>query len=368
VKATRHHLTSVDAFRGLTIAAMILVNHPGNWGAVYPQLLHATWNGCTIADLVFPFFVFIMGFVMPFAFARRRDGAGHDRLGARVWRRAVALIALGLILNVTAAAPQVGAMRFPGVLQRIGVVYLVTALIVLNLGRSAWAVTAVLLMLAHWGILVLVPFGGHPAGTLTRAVNLAGYVDTCVFGRHTLTIEGDPEGLLGTLPTVATALLGALAGDWVRAADAERHHNAGLIGGGALAVAIGLAWATVFPLNKPLWTGSYALVASGLAALVVAVLYRAVDVHDIRIPFQPFIWLGVNPLALYFLSELTGHAIERPWFRHLAIKDVIFWRFFEPTFGRGGSPLASLAFGVAFATFWIAVGGLLYRRGIRVQV
>jgi predicted acyltransferase len=138
-----------------------------------------------------------------------------------------------------------------------------------------------------------------------------------------------------------------------------------------LAVALGFAWATVFPLNKPLWTGSYVLVASGLAALVVAVLYYAVDVREIKTPFQALVWLGVNPLALYFLSELVGHAIERPWLRlgagRLAIKDFTFWRVFEPVFGRGGSAFASLAFGVAFATLWIAVGGLFYRRGIRFQ-
>lgn len=350
---------------------MILVNNPGNWNAVYPQLLHAAWNGCTIADLVFPFFVFIMGFVMPLAFARRRDAAGEHRLHVRIWRRAGALVVLGLILNATAAAPHVAAMRFPGVLQRIGIVYLLTAFIVLNLGRSAWAATALALMLVHWGILGLVPFGGYAAGTLTRAVNVAGYVDTHVFGRHALTIEGDPEGLLGTLSTVATALLGALAGDWVQSAPGVLRRLAGLIGGGMLAIGLGLAWATVFPLNKPLWTGSYVLVASGLAALVVAVLYYAVDVRAIKTPFQPLMWLGVNPLVLYFLSELVGHAIERPWLRlgagRLAIKDAIYWRVLEPVFGRGGSSFASLVFGVAFATMWVVVGGLFYRRGIRFQ-
>jgi hypothetical protein len=185
---------------------MILVNNPGNWSSVFESLTHADWNGCTLADLVFPFFIFILGAAMPFAFGRRIE-RGHQRrdLYLRIARRSASLIALGLILNVIAAAPAVIALRMPGVLQRIGIVYLLAAPIVIN-ARPAWrAVTLAVLVIGHWALL-LVSLGGAPAG-LAQAHNLAGFIDQAAFGRHILTPTGDPEGILGTLPAIGSAVV-----------------------------------------------------------------------------------------------------------------------------------------------------------------
>lgn len=373
MKPAAHHIESLDAFRGVTVAAMILVNNPGDWTAVYPSLMHASWNGCTFADLVFPSFVFIMGFAMPLAFARRRDRGDTARnLAGRVLGRALALAALGLILNLAAAWHAPLAMRIPGVLQRIAVAYLITAFVLLRADAKRWPVVAALLMIVHWALLVLVPFGSYPAGMLTPERNLAGYVDRIVFGRHTLTPFGDPEGILGTITAVATALLGACAGEFVRRAGTDRIRVLGLAAGGAALIAGGLAWSRVLPLNKPLWTGSYVLVASGAAAATFAVFYFVIDAAGFRRAMRPFVWLGVNPLAIYFVSELVGHALEQGLViqrdgQLTTPKAWLFWRVFAP-FTGDATPAASLGFALAFAALFLGIASLLHRRGIRIHV
>src|SRR6185437_5547649 len=175
----RHHVAALDAVRGLAIAAMILVNNPGDWNSVFAPLQHSEWNGWTFADVVFPFFVFIMGCAMPFAFARRQARHGDDwRAGMRVLRRAVLLIALGLVLNLEIAAPHVSALRIPGVLQRLALAYLGAALIVRSTRPLRQAAIAGVLLLGYWALLTLVPFGGMPPpADLTHDRNLAGFID-----------------------------------------------------------------------------------------------------------------------------------------------------------------------------------------------
>jgi predicted acyltransferase len=365
VKTAAHHIESLDVFRGATIAAMILVNNPGNWNAVFPPLLHANWNGCTAADVVFPFFVFIMGCAMPFAFERRRlSDAG---LVVRVFRRGLTLVALGLVLNAVIVAPHFAAIRVPGVLQRLGLAYIGAAFLVRYTSPRIQAAVAALLMLAHWALMTLVPFAGYPAGTLTPNHNLAGYIDSWVFGTNTLPGHLDPEGLLGTLPTVATALLGSLAGQWLQHQANPRRRCFGLAVGGIVALSVGYVWSFVWPMNKPLWSGSYALVTVGLAALTLSVCFYVVDVKGSRDWARPLVWLGVNPLAVYALSELIGHLIERPMINsaagHIALKDWLFWQHVVPLVGDAGSVWSSLIYATCFTAIWILVAGLLYKRG-----
>jgi predicted acyltransferase len=367
VKSIGHHVESLDAFRGATIVAMILVNNPGNWNAVLAPLMHADWNGFTLADAIFPAFVFIMGVAMPFAFARRKNTPA--RLYRRILRRGALLVVLGLVLNAVAALPDVGALRIPGVLQRIGVVYVVAAAIVLNTSVAAQAVIAGALMLVHWAVLVLVPFGGHAAGELTRASNLAGFVDVRVFGEHMLTPLNDPEGVLGTLTSVATAICGAVAGWWIRHAPRDRLRINGLMAGGTASLLVGLLWSHVWPLNKPLWTGSYVLVTAGIAAMTLSAFYAAIDAGHARRWARPLVWLGANPLAIYFLSELLAEIIERPWLTGgAAPKDVVFWSLFAPLLHDDGGVASSLLFALCYAALWVGVAGALYRRGIRIHV
>lgn len=360
MKVTAHHVESLDVFRGISVAAMILVNNPGDWSAVFPSLLHAYWTGWNFADLVFPWFIFAMGVAMPFAFARRRQGHGRAApLYARVVKRAVLMIALGLLLNAIAAWPSTTPLRFPGVLQRIALAYVIAAPIVLHLRVRTWAAALAALVAAHWALLLWIPFAGYPAGTMTPEHNLARFIDAQVFGPHLLS-PTDPEGLLGTLPTTATALLGALAGQVLRTSENARVRLRWLMVGGAASLAAGLAWSAVFPTSKPLWTGSFAFVAGGLGMLLLAVLYVIVDACGVRRWARPFVWLGVNPLAIYFLSEVVGHLSTAP-------KAWLFWNVLEPAMPRAPN-VASAVFGLAYAAAWMAVAGVLYRRGIRIQV
>ena len=357
----RHHVAALDAVRGLAIAAMILVNNPGDWNSVFAPLQHSEWNGWTFADVVFPFFVFIMGCAMPFAFARRQARHGDDwRAGMRVLRRAVLLIALGLVLNLEIAAPHVSALRIPGVLQRLALAYLGAALIVRSTRPLRQAAIAGVLLLGYWALLTLVPFGGMPPpADLTHDRNLAGFIDAAVFGSHTLMPGFDPEGLLGTLPTIATALLGALAGQWLRHHHDRWRQIAGLSVAGVLLAAAGLVWSVVWPINKPLWTGSYALLMSGIAAITLAMTVWVMDVMDVRAWAKPFLALGVNPLAIYFGSEFVGHLLEPN-------KHVIYWGVFARW--SDGGELASLLFAVVYVGCWLAVAVILDRRHIRIRV
>jgi len=358
-----HHLESLDVVRGMSVAAMILVNNPGDWNSVFPPLLHADWNGWTLADVVFPFFVFIMGCAMPFAFARRQARHGAEwRATARVLRRATMLILLGLMLNLELAAPNFSVVRLPGVLQRLGLAYLGAALVVRSTTVATQAAIAVALMAGHWALLTLVPIGGV-AGTafLTRNHNLAGVIDAYVFRSHTLLPGFDPEGLLGTLPTIATALLGALAGQWLRRHADRQRQLSGLLAGAAVSIALALAWSTVWPINKPLWTGSYALLMSGFAAAVLAGCLFVVDVAGVRGWARPFLALGVNPLAIYFGSEFVGHLLDRR-------KDWIYWGAFARIGGGTGGEWASLLYAVAYVGCWLVVAVVLDRRRIRIRV
>jgi predicted acyltransferase len=227
-------------------------------------------------------------------------------------------------------------------------------------------------LVLHWALLTRVPFGGLPAMPPTPTHNLAAYLDTRIFGRHILSASGDPEGLLGTLPAIGTALIGTLGGDWLRHRRPWRLTVAGGAAGSAALLAGGGWWSIFFPLNKPLWTGSFVLVAAGFALLLFTLCYVVLDVAGVRRWARPFAWLGINPLAIYFLSELTGELIERPWLHNgtpQTIKTFLYWTWLEPQLEPAiGAPAASLAFALAVVAVWLAVAAGLARRQLRIGV
>jgi len=364
-------LLALDVFRGLTIAGMIVVNTPGSWTHVYPPLLHAEWHGWTATDTIFPFFLFIVGVSMAVSFARRRaQGASRRELFLHSVRRGAIIFGLGLALNVLSFFVfHREHLRIPGVLQRIGVVYLFAAGIFLAFGRRGVLATAILLLVGYWALLKFVPVPGFGAGRLDLEGNLAAYVDRAVLGVHTWKPGWDPEGPLSTIPAIATALLGALAGEWLRS-DAVRQKQMGLILGGWLAVGVGLLWNLSFPINKNLWTSSYAVFMSGLAALLLALCVVIVDGKGWRGWARPFEWLGRNPIAAFVLAtlvtivslgvKLTGPD-GKPRSLYATIYRTVFDRFVDLRLG-------SLLFALAYLAVWIAICGLLYRKRVFFKV
>ncbi|MES1243371.1 MAG: DUF5009 domain-containing protein [Acidobacteriota bacterium] len=369
-------LRSLDVFRGVTIAAMILVNDAGDWDRTYTPLLHAEWHGWTLTDLVFPFFLFAVGIAIPYAFAGRLERSGGDRgpLHRQIARRTVLLFALGLFLswfpfyNVDWPAA-----RIPGVLQRIAVVYLVAALAWLHLGPRSRAVLALALLAGYWLAMVLIPVPGHGPGDLSPDGNLAAWVDHQVLGRHTWRRApgpGDPEGILSTVPAIASALLGLFAGDWLRSPRAPRVKLRGLLLWGCILTAAGLALHPWFPINKNLWTSTYVLFTGGFALLLLAAIYFWFDMkrHDAWAP--PFLVFGTNAIVAFFGSTLMakllylirwpdaegGTVTLQQWlYRHL-------FASWLPDY------TASLAWALAFVALWWCLTSLLYRRRIFIRI
>jgi len=368
-------VAALDLLRGVTVAAMIVVNSPGNWNSVYRPLSHSDWNGVTFADLIFPAFIFIMGVSLALARTPPSTTTGWPRY-RRIVTRALTLVSMGLALNVAIAWPHLQELRIPGVLQRIGITYALSAVIVANTStRQRWSV-ATGLLLAHWALLAW-PAHGIGAGALTPGANTAVLVDRWVFGTHLLTPSGDPEGLLGVLTSVATALFGASAGRWLVDAagrapreGVSRHLLGRLAAAGLVGLAVGYAWSFALPLNKPLWTASFAVFTAGAATLAL-VAFAAMEGTAIAPLLVPFDWLGTNPLAIYALSEFTTNLMQRAWLvqsgHNVALKDLIYWNWLVPLFGDDGGPLSSLAYAAVYAAVWIAVAGVMRRRGIRIR-
>jgi predicted acyltransferase len=369
-------LLSVDVVRGLTVAAMVLVNNPGTWSAVYGPLQHAEWHGWTPTDMVFPFFLFVVGVSIPLALGPALErGAGG--LPARVLRRAAVIFALGLLLHALPFFP-LATLRVPGVLQRIAVCYLLAALLmVATRGARGWrvqAVTAGVLLGGYWLLMTKVAAPGQVAGDLSPDGNLAGYVDRLVLGsRHIwqATRVYDPEGILSTLPATATTLLGVLAGHWLRAGQVAGRAGPRIVGGlavgGVAAAALGWLWGLSFPVNKPLWTSSYALLMAGLAALALAACHWVIEVRGRHGWAAPFAVLGVHALTLFFLSSLVAKLLFIV--RVGAGGPRLQAWLFEHVFAPWAAPVdASLAYALAYVVLWWALIWALDRSGLRLRV
>ena len=368
-EAPQRRLDSLDVFRGLTIAAMILVSTPGTWNAVYVPLDHAAWNGWTPTDLVFPFLLFAMGAAVPFALARRRGVP--QRVRRHVIRRAAILFALGLVLNAIEATPPIAwaTFRIPGVLQRIALVYLAVAWLTECVSLRGQIAIAVSALGGYWAAMLLVPVPGVGAGVLTPAGNLASFVDRAILGGHMLNRMWDPEGLLSTIPAVVTALCGVFAGDWLKERG-QRHRSGWLWAAGFVGMFAGLAWGIVFPLNKNLWTSSFALFSAGLAAQILAFTHWLVDTKGWRGWSRPFVAFGRNPLLAYFLSVgtdsvLTGLTVAQGVSVKAFIYRVAFASWLRPCCG---AETASLAYAIAYVALWGVILGELYRRRIFIGI
>lgn len=362
-------LWSLDAFRGIAIAGMILVNNPGSWSHVYPPLLHSEWHGWTPTDLIFPFFLFIMGVAMTFSFFRHFRKSGSKRaLYFKIIRRTVILFALGLFLN---GFPyyNFSTLRIPGVLQRIAVVYLFASLIILNTGvRGQITFTAVILLI-YWAVMKLVPVPGYGAGNLSVEGNLAAYIDYHLFKGHMWKATWDPEGLLSTIPAIATTLTGVLTGYWLHSGRQKAEIAGWMFVVGWFAILTGLFWNIWFPINKNLWTSSYVLFTSGAALQFLGVCYWLIEVKGYRKWAIPAIIYGLNSIAVFVASGIIVRLmllikVHDPD-RVVSLKTWIYQHGFASWLG----PLnGSLAFAMANILFWLGIMYLLYRKNIFIKI
>lgn len=397
VNVSRERLVSLDVFRGATIAGMLLVNNPGTWGAIYQPLGHAPWHGWTPTDLVFPFFLFIVGVTTHLSLSNRREAGADDRAIIRkIISRGSLIILFGLLLNAfpfywwgrIADNPdptflqrviyRFDHLRWAGVLQRIGIVYLIAALLSVKLTRRQIITTIAAILVGYWMILTLVPVPGTGtigALTLNDPPNtLAAWSDRLILGEKHIWSSSktwDPEGPLSTIPAVATALFGVLAGQWIankRRTLQERVLE--LFGWGAVALLVGRLWGAVFPINKNLWTSSYVVFTAGFACIALATCIWLIDVHQIRGWTKPFVIYGVNPMVAFvgsgLMARLIGSLIKVDYDgKSTSLQAATYRMFYEPYFEP---KFASLLWGLSFVVLWLGILWIFYRKNWFLRV
>lgn len=369
---TSSRLLSLDAFRGLTVAAMILVNNPGDWGHLYAPLEHAHWNGWTPTDLIFPFFLFIVGVSITFALGRQ-TGEQKAVVG-KIIRRSATLFLLGLFLNFF---PKFNLLtvRIPGVLQRIALVYLICSLLFLNTTPRQHLYLLLTVLAGYWLLMTQVPVPGVGYANLEPETNLAAWLDrTVLTPAHVYKPAKvwDPEGILSTLPAIGTGLLGMLTGYWLRRTDVSAAERiAWLFAAGCLTTLAGLCGDGFFPINKALWTSSFVLLAGGLAMLGLALFYWLVDVKQYRRGVLPMVAFGVNAITVFFLSGLIPRIlgmikVAAPDGSEVSLQTYLYRQFIAPPFSDPRN--ASLAGALTFVLIWFVVLWWLYRKNVIIKV
>jgi predicted acyltransferase len=367
-------LLSLDVFRGITVMAMVLVNNPGDWGHIYAPLEHAHWNGCTPTDLVFPFFLFIMGVSIVYAMqSKKADSINHSALLIKSLKRAAVIFALGLFMS-TFWDWDLSTIRIPGVLQRIALVYLICSIIYIKTGYPSQVILLALILAGYYALMTLVPVPDVGVPNLQPETNLGAWLDRTLMGTAHLWKESktwDPEGLLSTLPAIGTGLLGILTGTWLKRKDrADSTKIYLMLGAGILIAALGLLWNNWFPINKALWTSSYVLFTGGLAILSLALCYWLVDVQRYRWFTKPFVVYGVNAITVYVASGLIARSMNRIHIdyrgNNVSLSSAAMYdAFFDNTFSTYN---ASLAWAIAFVLAWMVVLWVMYNRRIFIKI
>ena len=365
--ASSSRLLSLDVFRGITIAGMVLVNDPGSWEHIYWPLEHAQWSGWTPTDLVFPFFVFIVGVAITLSLGKRVESGGVTRdVYFKIIKRTLIIFAIGLLLNGIGQRFAVSEWRIPGVLQRIAVCYCLASIIFLNTRTRTQILISIGLLLFYWILLMTVPAPGYAAGDLTKEGSLPSFVDRTVFGNHVWRQAKvyDPEGLLSTIPALVTCLIGVLTGNWLRNERSRIEKAAGMFVVGAVLVAIGWAWNAFFPINKALWTSSYVMFTGGLALQFLALCYWLIDIKGFRRWAKPFEIFGLNAIALYVLADLLANVFDL-----IPVGGDSLGGWIYNFFGGFLAPNnASLAFAITFVLICFFFMWLLYRRKIFIKI
>lgn len=358
----KERFISLDVLRGITIFMMVIVNNPGSWDAVYAPLLHAEWNGCTPTDLVFPFFIFILGAAIPLAIVTKE--LNQDTF-IKILTRSLRIISLGLFLGfygkielfdlegypllickllitgilgyallgnfeqkikfylvsivflafmflAFSGIEAYQEVRLPGVLQRIGVVYFFTSLLYLKTKFNTQISIVAILLLGYWAIMTLIPVPGIGYANLDKGTNLAGWIDNLLLENHLWATSKtwDPEGILITIPAIANGIVGLLVGQILNQNLNKNNKTVKLLIIGFVLVILGLVWDTFFPMNKSLWTSSFVLYTAGCATLFLAVFYYLIDIRGYKKWTTPILFWGVNPMIVFFLSGIIPRVLS----------------------------------------------------------
>jgi len=421
----RERLISLDVFRGLTILLMTIVNNPGDWGNVYPPLLHAHWNGCTPTDLVFPFFIFIMGVAVPLAMPEKKyDSTTFNKILIRSLRmfclgiffnffakiqlfglEGIPLLIVRLAITIVVGYALMGNfsnrlknifavgilliyiilayggfdnyqdVRLPGVLQRIAIVYFVVSLLYLKTSRKTQIITGVALLLGYWAMMTLIPVPGFGEANLERDTNLAAWVDSILLKGHNYheTKTWDPEGIMSTLPSIVNGIIGLFIGQilLLSVTKIQKAQRMGMIG--TSLIFFGLIWDLVFPINKSIWTSSYVLFTTGLATICLTILYFVIDIKEYKKGFKLFIIWGVNPMIVFFASQIIPQALVMIQFQNpknpeeqTNLLSYLYYSGIAPLFNNPMS--ASLAGALTYVAIWTFILWIFYRNKLIFKV
>ena len=393
----RERLLSLDVFRGITIAGMLLVNDPGTWSAIFPPLEHAEWHGWTPTDLIFPFFLFIVGITTHLSLSgRRARGDDDSAIVKQILRRGLLIWFLGFLMalfpffqwGTIESMPNASALdrilyrldhvRILGVLPRIGIAYICAALLTFKTTLKQQVLIIGALLFGYWFIMTLLPVPGEDTiGALllhTKDRNLAAYLDRAILTtKHTWSgsVTFDPEGPLSTIPAIATAMLGVIAGRWIAARDRSLlERMTGLFAAGSIGMVLGLMWNWSFPINKSLWTSSYVVFTAGMACVVLATIMWIVDHYQVRWWTKPFVIFGLNPIVAFVGSGVMARCIYTLWKvnfngRSVSLVEAIYQGVFLPWLPPR---VASLAFAISFVLLWLGILTVLYKRNIVLKV
>lgn len=311
IKAGPGRLVSLDAFRGFTIAAMIMVNYPGNWDHVYPPLLHVDWHGITPTDLIYPFFIFIVGVSIVLAYTKRLEAGLPKRdMYKKIVSRSIKIFAVGIFLALFPLF-NFGELRVAGVLQRIALVFAACAFLYLKTGWKAQAWTGAGILIAYWLAMTLIPTPGYGRPMLEPGVNLAAWIDRQLLPGTMWQGDWDPEGILSTFPAIVTGITGMLAGRLIVSGISRERIVIWLFAAGFISFILGGMWDWVFPINKNIWTSSYVLYTSGLASMTLATAIFFIDMLGWRRGTKFGIIYGANAITAYVLAGVLSSLFYR---------------------------------------------------------
>ncbi len=368
-----NRLLSIDALRGLTVIFMIIVNNPGTWASIYPPLRHAEWNGCTPTDLVFPFFMFIVG--LSAFFSMQKMQCSKNKLLLKMSHRAILIVLVGILLNwFPFYHRNIEDLRIMGVLQRIGFSYFIASVILIYLPKVKFIIVTIGIILIGYWLLMQGYVGWGEA--ITKENNLVRTIDLLIMGNKHLYggfgLPFDPEGLLSSLPATCNILIGFLVAKYF-----HRHRQNvkvtlwKLLFGGMVLISVGMLWSYIFPLNKPIWSSSFVLYTCGLATLLWGICIYLIDVKYTRYWYQPFIHVGRNPLFIFVLSgaiakimgmtKITTAIEGKVASLHAVIYDALFGIIPVPEF-------RSLCFALFYVAIYWFIAYKMYQRKIIIKL